>query len=302
MEYVNKFNRQRGSVIMAYKYKKNIANKKNYGYQRTPKLIDWIVVHFTANDGDSDESNAKYFKNNIVKASAHYFIDDDSVTQSVPDNYIAYSVGGNKYPNTKGAKYFSVCNNIDSLNIELCDTVKNGKNDLSAKTRANAVEFIREKAKQYGIDRKHVIRHYDVTGKCCPKYFVEDEKAWNEFLDDIFNSKNKITTDSDKIGNKPNENVKNLQKALNDSYASNLKVDGILGEKTKAILKTHVVKNYTQNAYAKWVQRRLKSKKYMIGVDSKFGEKSSKILKQFQKNNGLTVDGVCGYYTCIKLL
>ena len=115
---------------MAYTYKKNIANKKNYGYSRSTRNIKWIVVHFTANDGDSDESNARYFKEHIVKASAHYFVDDDSVTQSVPDNYVAYSVGGAKYNNTKGAKYFNIVNNTNSLNIELCDTVKNGKTDL----------------------------------------------------------------------------------------------------------------------------------------------------------------------------
>lgn len=26
-----------------------------------------------------------------------------------------------------------------------------------------------------------VIRHYDVTGKNCPKYFVEHEDAWEDF-------------------------------------------------------------------------------------------------------------------------
>lgn len=54
-------------------------------------------MHFTANDGDHDEGNANYFANNVVKTSAHYFLDDDSVTQSVPDDYMAYSVGGAKY-------------------------------------------------------------------------------------------------------------------------------------------------------------------------------------------------------------
>ena len=173
---------------MAFEYKKRIANRRNYGYSRTTKNIAWLVVHFTANDGDSDEANAKYFENNIVKASAHYFIDDDSVTQSVPDNYVAYSVGGNKYPNTKGGKYFAICNNTNSLNIELCDTVKNGKNDLSAKTRANAIEFIKQKVKKYKIDRNHVIRHYDVNGKPCPGiigYNTDSgsDNLWNSFKD-----------------------------------------------------------------------------------------------------------------------
>ena len=280
---------------MAYTYKKNIANRKNYGYSRSTRNIKWIVVHFTANDGDSDESNARYFKNNIVKASAHYFVDDDSVTQSVPDNYVAYSVGGDKYKNTKGAKYFNIVNNTNSLNIELCDTVKNGKNDLSAKTRANAILLIKQKAKKYGIDRNHIIRHYDVTGKNCPKYFVEDSYSWNRFLDDIFGTNTNKTT-------KPNENVMNLKKALNESYGCKLTVNGILDAKTVTEIKKHPVKNYTENSYAKWVQRRLKAKKYKISVDGKFGKNSKNTLEEFQKANHLSVDGVCGYNTVMKLI
>ena len=280
---------------MAYTYKKNIANRKNYGYSRSTRNIKWIVVHFTANDGDSDESNARYFKNNIVKASAHYFVDDDSVTQSVPDNYVAYSVGGDKYKNTKGAKYFNIVNNTNSLNIELCDTVKNGKNDLSAKTRANAILLIKQKAKKYGIDRNHIIRHYDVNGKNCPKYFVEDSYLWNRFLDDIFGTSTNKTT-------KPNENVMNLKKALNESYGCKLTVNGILDAKTVTEIKKHPVKNYTENAYAKWVQRRLKAKKYKIKIDGKFGKNSKNTLEEFQKANHLTVDGVCGYNTVMKLI
>ena len=280
---------------MAYTYKKNIANRKNYGYSRSTRNIKWIVVHFTANDGDSDESNARYFKNNIKKASAHYFVDDDSVTQSVPDNYVAYSVGGDKYKNTKGAKYFNIVNNTNSLNIELCDTVKNGKNDLSAKTRANAILLIKQKAKKYGIDRNHIIRHWDVTGKNCPKYFVEDSYSWNRFLDDIFGTNTNKTT-------KPNENVMNLKKALNESYGCKLTVNGILDAKTVTEIKKHPVKNYTENAYAKWVQRRLKAKKYKIKIDGKFGKNSKNTLEEFQKANHLVVDGVCGYNTVMKLI
>ena len=280
---------------MAYTYKKNIANRKNYGYSRSTRNIKWIVVHFTANDGDSDESNARYFKNNIKKASAHYFVDDDSVTQSVPDNYVAYSVGGDKYKNTKGAKYFNIVNNTNSLNIELCDTVKNGKNDLSAKTRANAILLIKQKAKKYGIDRNHIIRHYDVNGKNCPKYFVEDSYSWNRFLDDIFGTNTNKTT-------KPNENVMNLKKALNESYGCKLTVNGILDAKTVTEIKKHPVKNYTENAYAKWVQRRLKAKKYKIKIDGKFGKDSKNTLEEFQKANHLSVDGVCGYNTVMKLI
>lgn len=74
---------------MSYVMKKKLANPHNYGGKRSTKDIKYLIYHFTANDGDSDEGNANYFHNNIVKASAHYFVDDDSVTQSVSDDHVA---------------------------------------------------------------------------------------------------------------------------------------------------------------------------------------------------------------------
>ena len=40
---------------MAYTLKTNIANKKNYGGKRNTSSIKYIVIHYTGNDGDSDE-------------------------------------------------------------------------------------------------------------------------------------------------------------------------------------------------------------------------------------------------------
>lgn len=39
--------------------------------------------------------------------------------------------------------------------------------------------------KKYNLNEDQVIRHYDVTGKICPKYFVEDEAAWEQFKNNI---------------------------------------------------------------------------------------------------------------------
>jgi N-acetylmuramoyl-L-alanine amidase CwlA len=113
---------------MAYVMKKHLANARNYGGKRNLKDIKYIVIHYTSNDGDTDENNGKYFAGNIVKASAHYFVDDDSITQSVPDDYVAWSVGGAKYAScatTGGGKFHGICTNSNSLSIEICDDVKN---------------------------------------------------------------------------------------------------------------------------------------------------------------------------------
>ena len=159
---------------MAYTLKTNIANKNNYGGKRNTSAIKYIVLHYTGNDGDSDEANARYFKNNIVKASAHYFVDDDSVTQSVPDNYIAWSVGGRRYSSCSksgGGSMYGKCTNSNSISVELCDTVKNGTVYPSEKTIENAVELVKVLMHKYGIPESNVIRHFDVTGKGCPAYW-----------------------------------------------------------------------------------------------------------------------------------
>lgn len=187
---------------MSYILKKKLANKKNYGGTRKLSAIKYIVIHYTGNNGDHDESNANYFKEHIVKASAHYFVDSDSVTQSVPDGSIAWSVGGSKYSNCKttgGGKLYGKCTNSNSISVELCDDVKDGKVYPSAQTIANALELTRKLMKKYNVPASNVIRHFDVNGKSCPAYWcgtAEKNKKWKTAFHD------KLTAeDSDQKGN-----------------------------------------------------------------------------------------------------
>ena len=61
---------------MSYTIKEKLANSGNYGGSRNASQIRYLVYHYTGNDGDSAANNAAYFQQNIVKASAHYFVDD----------------------------------------------------------------------------------------------------------------------------------------------------------------------------------------------------------------------------------
>lgn len=181
---------------MSYVMKTILANKANYGGKRSTSDIKYIVIHYTANDGDHDKSNAKYFKNNVTKTSAHYFVDDDSVTQSVPDDYIAYSVGGSKYKDcdkTGGGKLYGVVKNSNSLSIEMCDTKKDGTIKATEATMANTAELCKKLMKKYGIKADHVIRHFDVNGKHCPAYFMNNN-AWSKFKDRLTEPKSKKKT------------------------------------------------------------------------------------------------------------
>lgn len=168
---------------MSYTIKEQLANSENYGGSRNASQIRYLVYHYTGNDGDRAANNAKYFQNNIVKASAHYFVDDTTVWRSVPDLKVAWSVGGSKYANadkTGGGTMYGIITNTNSISIEMCDTIRNGVYQASESTLVNAAELGRELMEKYGIPIENVYRHFDVTGKHCPSYLVNVQK-WAEF-------------------------------------------------------------------------------------------------------------------------
>jgi N-acetylmuramoyl-L-alanine amidase len=168
---------------MSYTIKEQLANSENYGGSRNASQIRYLVYHYTGNDGDRAANNAKYFQNNIVKASAHYFVDDTTVWRSVPDLKVAWSVGGSKYANadkTGGGTMYGVITNTNSISIEMCDTIRNGVYQASEATLANAAALGRALMEKYDIPIENVYRHFDVTGKHCPSYLVNAQK-WAEF-------------------------------------------------------------------------------------------------------------------------
>lgn len=162
---------------MSYTYSASLADRSNYGARRDTSLIKYIVIHYTGNDGDTGGANANYFKGANRGASAHYFVDDTSVVQSVPDDYAAWHCGGDYY--------YCECRNTTSIGVEMCDTVSNGIHDLSAATRENAIQLVRSLMAKYSVPIERVIRHYDVTRKKCPAYFVDNAAAWAAFKNEL---------------------------------------------------------------------------------------------------------------------
>lgn len=167
------------------------ALRCNYGNARALNTIKYIAIHYTANDGDTALSNAKYFARGNRGASAHYFVDSNNIVQSVEDNYVAWSVGGSKYSDcskTGGGKFYGVCNNSNSINIELCDDIKNGNIYPTEAAISNAIDLVRSLMEKYNISSNNVIRHFDVTGKKCPMYWCGDSQKngkWQKFKNSI---------------------------------------------------------------------------------------------------------------------
>lgn len=272
---------------MSYILKTNYADKTNYGSYRDVNKIKYIVWHYTANDGDTDESNAKWFKTPNRKASSHYFVDDDSITISVPDTYVAWSVGGSRYSNYKttgGASLYKICTNTNSINIELCDTVKNGKYDVSESTLSNAIELTRILMSKYNVPISRVVRHFDVTGKSCPSYYV-DSTAWNNVRNRIVKS----ITPSEPSGNSnysKTQFIKDIQSAIGAN------VDGIAGKET--LSKTVSISKSKNNRHTavRPLQKYLNFLGYNCGnADGIAGQKFHSATVAYQKTNGCIADG-----------
>lgn len=164
--------------------KRILSNRNNYGSNRSTSCIDYIVIHYTANNGDTAVNNGNFFKNNNIGDSAHFFVDSNVVVNSVPINYEAWHCGydpGGRY-------YHPACRNWNSIGIELCDDNPSGSIYPSAKTIANAVALTKELMKKYNVPASHVVRHYDVTHKLCPAYWSGSEKK-NKLWQTEFKSK-----------------------------------------------------------------------------------------------------------------
>lgn len=158
------------------KINKKIAKKISYGGKRNCKDIRYIVIHFTANKGDTAKNNANYFATgNARMAGAHFFVDKKGeIWKSININRIAYSVGG-KYSLTDGAgAYYGKCTNANSVSIELCDCCTDTNWEQMLATR-KLVKYIQKKCP----NAKTIIRHWDVNGKNCPAPMVgKDNEKW----------------------------------------------------------------------------------------------------------------------------
>lgn len=152
------------------------CHPSNYGGRR--KLTKYLVVHYTAGDGDTAQNNGDYFAREPVGASAHWFVDEKEAVLSVPEDRIAWHCGAEHYRHGE-------CRNSNSVAVELCSR-KNaaGEYEIPLRILENGGELVRKLMKKYGIPKENVLRHYDVTGKKCPAPLVE-AGTWNEFLEGL---------------------------------------------------------------------------------------------------------------------
>lgn len=166
------------------------CNAENYN-NKSSRRISYIVMHYTGNSKDTAKNNANHFASPNRDASAHFFVDDANIYQSVELRDIAWHCG------TKGTYYHSKCRNNNSIGIEMCCTAGNYK--ISDKTIKNSAYLCACLCKEVGIKASevdtYVLRHYDVTHKKCPAQMVDNSSEWKSFkqmVKNILNEKKAV--------------------------------------------------------------------------------------------------------------
>lgn len=133
-----------------------------------------IVIHYVGNPGTTAQENHDFYCNADSDVSSHFVIGlDGEIIQCIPLNERSSA---------------SNWRNSDTISIEVCHPDKTGK--FTEKSHASLVRLTAWLCGEFNLNADHVIRHYDITGKKCPLYFVEHEDKWEQCKADIANAMN----------------------------------------------------------------------------------------------------------------
>ena len=153
--------------------RKNIFSRPDV----TLKRVNAIVIHYVANPGSTAQANRNYFDSLAdqdpqaggTSASAHFVVGlEGEVVQCIPVTEMAYAAAPR---------------NDDTISIENCHPDEDGK--FNEATYDSLVKLTACLCSQLKLTQEDVIRHYDVSGKDCPRYYVEHEEEWEQFRQDV---------------------------------------------------------------------------------------------------------------------
>lgn len=128
-----------------------------------------IVIHYVGNPGTTAQQNRDYFDSPSSEVSAHFVIGlDGEIIQCIP---------------LQEKSSASNHRNRDTISIEVCHPDASGK--FTDDTYDSLVKLTAWLCEVCDLGTSHIIRHYDITAKQCPLYFVTNEDAWAQFRKDV---------------------------------------------------------------------------------------------------------------------
>ena len=276
---------------------------KNDGYQKNGSLqVKGLMLHSTATPGIMALEFRERFNKPGLEKSIHGFLDDACYVQCMPYE--------------KKAGHCRYAGNSTHIGIELCEP-KEWQTDAVyfAKVYENAVALFAQLCRQFDLTEQDIIDHaegyrlgiasnHGDVGHWFPLF----GKNMNDFRADVRKVLEQFREMSPAEHRR--ENIRSLQTALNKAYECGLSVDGILGKKTTAAVKAHLLryqpgKALARGDYVAWVQRQLIERAYSCGktgADGKYGKNTQAAVKRLQKTAAIKEDGIVGIDTVSALL
>lgn len=182
--------------ILGVPFKRDIVVPKGKSnvYTRIPMIPIGVAVHNTSNPAPTatDEAHARWLQSvedaDKQYVSVHFFVDDDSITQTIPINMVTYNAGDGNGPG-----------NFKHVSVEICE------NGNILKAEENAKKLIA--SLQYTMSQLKVIRtHQSFSGKYCPHVLLSRKNGWTNFVSDIgkiLNPPNPVINIINKVVSKP---------------------------------------------------------------------------------------------------
>lgn len=156
---------------------KDGKTKSRFGY-RGHNQIAWIIVHYTGDYGSQGcaEKTAKAMQSWKRTVSTHYLVGDDAIYQTVKDKHSSWHC-----PYEKTNKC-AACN-FNALGVDLVEHKRNTRSHsvkdrdwyFTDKVIQDGAQLVAMLADKYNIPQSHIVRHFDVTGKWCPRPFVGND-------------------------------------------------------------------------------------------------------------------------------
>lgn len=160
--------------------RKIITNSLQLGGKRPLSAIKFIVIHDTANAGRGADAMAhyRYLQHATRAGSAHYYVDDKQIIQTIDDSVVAWAVG-DKWARKNATR--DDVTNYNSISVELC--INEGID--KAKAYQNLIWLTRYLMAKFNAE---VVRHFDATGKPCPRSWQANNwSQWWRFKKELMN-------------------------------------------------------------------------------------------------------------------
>ena len=128
-----------------------------------------IVIHYVGNPNTTAKNNRDYFDKDSTEVSSHFVVGlEGEIIQCLP-----------LWEKSAASNW----RNNDTISIEVCHSDETGK--FNDDTYNAVIKLVSWLLNELGLDESAVIRHYDITEKLCPLYYVEHEDAWEQLKKDV---------------------------------------------------------------------------------------------------------------------